>query len=429
MSTATTLLVKGADLAGAGAADLLVRDGVVAEVGSVSAPRRRRGHRRRRPGRAARPGRPAHPPARAGPRGRRDDRHRRGRRGRRRLHRGPGHGQHHPGHRHRRGGRADRSSSARATGLVDVQPVGAVTKGLAGEELAELGLMARSRARVRVFSDDGHCVARRARDAPGAGVRQGLRRRHLPARPGPAPGRPRRPAATRASSPAGSACPAGPASPRRSIVARDVMLAAPHRLAGARRPRLHRRLGRGDPLGQGQGIAVTAEVTPHHLLLTTDLLAGYDPIFKVNPPLRPAEDVEALRAALADGTIDAVATDHAPHARHDKEHAFVDAAFGMLGLETALSVVSEVMVALRSARLGRRRPGDVGAPGADRRAGRARPPAGGRRAGQPHPRRPARRRSPSTATPRCPSRATTPGTAGPCAAPSTPRSCGVGPPS
>ncbi len=95
---------------------------------------------------------------------------------------------------------------------------------------------------------------------------------------------------------------------------------------------------------KAQGIAVTAEVTPHHLLLTTDLLAGYDPTYKVNPPLRPDEDVEALRAALADGTIDAVATDHAPHARHDKEHAFVDAAFGMVGLETALPVVATTMV-------------------------------------------------------------------------------------
>ena len=85
--------------------------------------------------------------------------------------------------------------------------------------------------------------------------------------------------------------------------------------------------------------SVTAEVTPHHLLLTTELLTGYDPTYKVNPPLRPQEDVDALREALADGTIDAVATDHAPHARHDKEHAFVDAAFGMLGLETALGVV------------------------------------------------------------------------------------------
>jgi dihydroorotase len=94
---------------------------------------------------------------------------------------------------------------------------------------------------------------------------------------------------------------------------------------------------------KAQGIDVTAEVTPHHLLLTTDLLTGYDPTFKVNPPLRPQEDVEAVRAGLADGTIDAVATDHAPHARHDKEHAFVDAAFGMLGLETALGVVRTVM--------------------------------------------------------------------------------------
>jgi dihydroorotase len=94
---------------------------------------------------------------------------------------------------------------------------------------------------------------------------------------------------------------------------------------------------------KGQGIDVTAEVTPHHLMLTTDLLTGYYPTYKVNPPLRPVEDVEALRAALADGTIDAVATDHAPHARHDKEHAFVDAAFGMLGLETALSVVRTAM--------------------------------------------------------------------------------------
>jgi dihydroorotase len=96
---------------------------------------------------------------------------------------------------------------------------------------------------------------------------------------------------------------------------------------------------------RAQGIEVSAEVTPHHLVLTTDLLRGYDPVFKVNPPLRPAEDVAALREALADGTIDIVATDHAPHMRQDKEHAFTDAAFGMLGLETALSVVSTVMVA------------------------------------------------------------------------------------
>ena len=93
-----------------------------------------------------------------------------------------------------------------------------------------------------------------------------------------------------------------------------------------------------------RGIDVTAEVTPHHLLLTCDLLEGYDPTFKVNPPLRPEEDAAALRAGLADGTIDAVATDHAPHAPHDKDHAFPDAAFGMLGLETALGVVAATMV-------------------------------------------------------------------------------------
>ena len=128
------------------------------------------------------------------------------------------------------------------------------------------------------------------------------------------------------------------------IVARDVMLA---RHTGSRVHVAHvSTAGSVEVIrwAKAQGIDVTAEVTPHHLLLTTDLLSGYDPVYKVNPPLRPDEDVAALRDALADGTIDAVATDHAPHARHDKEHAFVDAAFGMLGLETALSVVATVMV-------------------------------------------------------------------------------------
>ena len=127
------------------------------------------------------------------------------------------------------------------------------------------------------------------------------------------------------------------------IVARDVMLA---RHTGSRVHVAHvSTAGSVEVLrwAKAQGIDVTAEVTPHHLLLTTHLLTGYDPTFKVNPPLRPQEDVEAVRAGLADGTIDAVATDHAPHARHDKEHAFVDAAFGMLGLETALGVVRTVM--------------------------------------------------------------------------------------
>ncbi len=230
----------------------------------------------------------------------------------------------------------------RAAGLVDVQPVGAVTRGLGGEELAELGLMARSRARVRVFSDDGRCVhdarvMRRALEyvkAFGGVISQHAQDPDLA---GP------------------SACchegelsgrlglPGWPGVAEEVIVARDVMLA---RHTGSRVHIAHvSTAGSVEVLrwAKAQGIHVTAEVTPHHLLLTTDLLGGYDPTFKVNPPLRPDEDVAALRAALADGTIDAVATDHAPHARHDKEHAFVDAAFGMLGLETALAVVRTAM--------------------------------------------------------------------------------------
>ncbi|MBS4754077.1 dihydroorotase [Nocardioides sp. zg-ZUI104] len=236
----------------------------------------------------------------------------------------------------------------RAAGLVDVQPVGAVTKGLAGTELAELGLMARSRARVRVFSDDGKCVhdarvMRRALEyvkAFGGVVSQHSQDPDLA---GP------------------SACchegelsgrlglPGWPGVAEEVIVARDVMLA---RHTGSRVHVAHvSTAGSVEVLRWAKEQAkkdgrwdVTAEVTPHHLMLTTDLLAGYDPTYKVNPPLRPDEDVAALREALADGTIDAVATDHAPHARHDKEHAFADAAFGMLGLETALSVVTSVMV-------------------------------------------------------------------------------------
>ncbi|GAB3253734.1 dihydroorotase [Alteromonas gracilis] len=230
----------------------------------------------------------------------------------------------------------------RAAGLVHVQPVGAVTRGLAGEELAELGLMARSRAGVRVFSDDGRCVhdprvMRRALEyvkAFGGVVSQHAQDPDLA---GP------------------SACchegelsgrlglPGWPGIAEEVIVARDVMLA---RHTGSRVHIAHVSTAGSVEVvrwAKAQGIAVTAEVTPHHLILTTDLLTGYDPTFKVNPPLRPQEDVLALRAALADGTIDAVATDHAPHARHDKEHAFVDAAFGMLGLETALAVVRTAM--------------------------------------------------------------------------------------
>lgn len=230
----------------------------------------------------------------------------------------------------------------RAVGLVDVQPVGAVTRGLEGAELAELGLMARSRAGVRVFSDDGKCVG----DA--RVMRRALE--YVKAFGGVISQHSQDPALA----PHASCChegelsgrlglPGWPSVAEEVIVARDVMLA---RHTASRLHVAHVSTAGSVEVvrwAKAQGIQVTAEVTPHHLLLTTDLLSSYDPTYKVNPPLRPQEDVEALREALADGTIDAVATDHAPHARHDKEHAFVDAAFGMVGLETALPVVWTVM--------------------------------------------------------------------------------------
>jgi dihydroorotase len=240
----------------------------------------------------------------------------------------------------------------REAGLVDVQPVGAVTRGLAGEELAELGLMARSRARVRVFSDDGKCVhdarvMRRALEyvkAFGGVVSQ---HSQDPTLAGPT-------ACCHEGEVSGRlGLPGWPGIAEEVIVARDVMLA---RHTGSRVHVAHVSTAGSVEVvrwAKAQGINVTAEVTPHHLLLTTDLLVDYDPTFKVNPPLRPEEDVLALRAALADGTIDAVATDHAPHARHDKEHAFVDAAFGMVGLEQALGVVRTVMPEMSWAEIAR----------------------------------------------------------------------------
>ncbi|MCW2494908.1 dihydroorotase [Jatrophihabitans sp.] len=230
-----------------------------------------------------------------------------------------------------------------AAGLVDVRPVGAVSHGLAGETLAEIGNMARSAAAVRVFSDDGTCVhdARLMRRALeyvkpfDAVIAQHAQDPRLAdhsacAHEGPVSGR--------------LGLPGWPAVAEESIIARDVMLAE-H--TGSRLHICHVSTGGSVEVirwAKSRGIDVTAEVTPHHLLLTVDLITGYDPVYKVNPPLRPAADVEALRAGLADGTIDAVATDHAPHASHDKDHAFGEAAFGMLGLETALGVVAEAMV-------------------------------------------------------------------------------------
>jgi len=135
-----------------------------------------------------------------------------------------------------------------------------------------------------------------------------------------------------------------PAVAEEAIIARDVLLAE-H--VGSRLHVCHLSTRGSVEIirwAKGRGIDVTAEVTPHHLLLSDDLVRSYDPIYKVNPPLRSNDDVAAVREGLADGTIDIVATDHAPHPMEDKECEWSAAAFGMLGLETALSVVQQTMV-------------------------------------------------------------------------------------
>lgn len=228
-------------------------------------------------------------------------------------------------------------------GMVDVHPVGAVTVGLAGAELTEMGMMNAGAAQVRMFSDDGVCVhdpliMRRALEyATGLGV---LIAQHA-----------EEPRLT-----VGAVAHEGPMAARlglagwpraaeESIVARDALLA---RDAGARVHICHASAaGTVEILkwAKDQGISITAEVTPHHLLLDDARLASYDGVNRVNPPLREASDAVALRQALADGIIDCVATDHAPHAEHEKCVEFAAARPGMLGLQTALSVVVQTMVA------------------------------------------------------------------------------------
>lgn len=229
-----------------------------------------------------------------------------------------------------------------ATGLCDVFPIGAVTQGLAGQALAELGAMADSKARVRMFSDDGNCVfdpivmrraleyvkkfngviAQHAQDpqlTKDSQMHEGLISSQLGLK-------------------------GWPSVAEESIIARDVLL-ADH--VQSRVHICHVTTAGGVDIirwGKARGIRVTAEVTPHHLLLTDDLATSYDPIYKVNPPLRTQKDVMALREGLADGTIDIVATDHAPHPAESKECEWQAAAFGMLGLETALSIVQATMI-------------------------------------------------------------------------------------
>jgi dihydroorotase len=223
-----------------------------------------------------------------------------------------------------------------------VYPVGTVTVGLKGAQLAELGAMADSAARVRMFSDDGLCVA----DA--ALMRRALE--YVKAFDGVIAQHAQEPRLTQGAQMnegelSGVLGLAGwPSVAEESIIARDILLNA-HVDS-----RLHicHLSTKGSVeivrLAKKRGLNVTAEVTPHHLLLTEDLASTYNPVFKVNPPLRTKADVEAVREGLADGTIDIVATDHAPHPVEDKDCEWSAAAFGMLGLETALSVVQHTMV-------------------------------------------------------------------------------------
>jgi len=227
-------------------------------------------------------------------------------------------------------------------GYVEVRPVGAVTKGLEGQELAPLGAMARSAAQVRVFSDDGKCVhdsslMRRAlqqarsldaviaQHAQDPGLTEGAQMNDGPLA-------------------AALGLAGWPAVAEESIIARDVLLAES---VGARLHVCHVSTAGSIEVirwAKARGISVTAEVTPHHLLLTEELVSTFDPLFKVNPPLRRQEDVLALREAVASGVIDIVATDHAPHPSEVKDCSFPEGAFGMLGLETALSVVLSTLV-------------------------------------------------------------------------------------
>jgi dihydroorotase len=230
---------------------------------------------------------------------------------------------------------------AAAAGLCDVFPVGAITKGLDGESLAEIGEMVE--AGVRMFSDDGRCVptARLLRNAlvyakafddvviaehcedaslaENGQMHEGFHSYSLGLR-------------------------GQPAEAEEVIVARDLAVA---RMTGTRLHICHLSSARSVELvrrAKAEGIRVTAEVTPHHLVFTDDDLVSYDTNLKVNPPLRSAEDRDALRAGVTDGTIDAIATDHAPHAVEEKEAEFDQSPPGTIGLETALaSVLTELV--------------------------------------------------------------------------------------
>lgn len=230
----------------------------------------------------------------------------------------------------------------RECGWVEVRPVGAVTKGLKGEQLSAMGAMANSRAKVRVFSDDGKCVSdpvlmRRALEY--VKTFDGVVAQHS-----------QDPLLTEGAqmneSPLSGelGLPGWPAVAEEAIIARDILLA---KHVGSRVHVCHLSTAGSVELirwGKKMGVKVTAEATPHHLFLTEELARSYDPLYKVNPPLRTAEDVEAVRQGLADGTIDVVGTDHAPHPLESKDCEWQAGAFGMTGLETALPILIETMV-------------------------------------------------------------------------------------
>ncbi|AGF72568.1 dihydroorotase [Corynebacterium halotolerans] len=227
-------------------------------------------------------------------------------------------------------------------GLCDVHPVGSITKGLNGESLTEFGMMAASEARVRMFSDDGKCVddpllMRRALEyAKGLDV--------LLAQHAEEPRLTEGAVAHEGENAARLGLRGWPRAAEESIVARDALLARDH---GNRIHICHASTtGTVELLkwAKSQDIPMTAEVTPHHLLLTDEKLGTYDGTFRVNPPLREEHDTLALRQALLDGVIDCVATDHAPHGSEDKCCEFEHARPGMLGLETSLAVIAELFV-------------------------------------------------------------------------------------
>ena len=229
-----------------------------------------------------------------------------------------------------------------SAGYVHVQPVGAVTKGLEGVELSKISELSNSAANVRVFSDDGMCVfdealmeaallevkrfggviAQHAQDpklTPGAQMNEGALATEL-------------------------GLTGWPREAEESIIKRDALLA---QKTGSRLHVCHLTTAGGVEVvrwAKQQGINITAEVTPHHLMLTEQLVRSYDPVYKVNPPLRTETDTLALQEGLIDGTIDVVGTDHAPHSSEKKDCEWDAAAFGMVGLENAASVVQQVLI-------------------------------------------------------------------------------------